>query len=165
MIKPDSLRAAITTSIPDLARDADRLAMWADKGRITSSNDGSRSFAWAYTLNIVITDLTTHPSVVFLIINDWLAQQQPDLLSPGSSGGYQFEADILGTDSFDLQIALELTENVVLRPRAGGGFDLEHLAEPFPLLDDLVPLTDPVVLLRQIFKDGERIVPLDPLLP
>lgn len=156
MQKPASLRAAITAILPELGRDADRLKLWVEKGRIRSPMTPDRGFAWEYTLNLVITDFTDHPSLVFLTINDWLRAAQPDLLT-GRDAGYSFEADIIDDNTIDLAIEIALTEQVVLRPRAGGGFNLEHLAEPDPLFPEAVPI-EPPALLQQIWWKDELLV-------
>ena len=36
MLKPDSIREALTAALPDYARDPDRLAIFAEKGRIAT---------------------------------------------------------------------------------------------------------------------------------
>lgn len=162
MIKPDLLRAAITAMFPGIDRDPERFALFVDKGRILSTQGPSRAFQWSYTLSLWIFDFSGEPSVLFLTINDWLRVQQPELLGPGTSSGFLFEAEILGTGSYDLNVQLDLTETVVLRPRVDGGFDLEHLAEPDTFLPDDLPLSTPPALLRQIWKDGVLICPPDP---
>lgn len=156
MEKPSSLRAAIGAVLPDLGTDPDRLRMWVEKGTIRCRQTESRAFAWAYTLTVVITDFTGHPSLVFLAVNDWLRLNQPDLLA-ASAPGYAFQADIIDEKTVDLQIDLALTEQVVLVPRDGGGLDLQHLTEP-PLFPELDPLSDPPSLLKQIWWKDELLV-------
>lgn len=130
MEKPSSLRAALSAADPQLDRDAERLSMWVEEGRIRSPMTESRGFTWEYTLNITITDLTLHPSVLFLAINDWLRTNQPDLLSPQTSAGFHFEADIIDPQTIDLHVTLKLSEQVVLTTDANGKPALQHIAEP-----------------------------------
>lgn len=144
MEKPNSLRAALTAAAPDLARDPERLTMWVEEGRIRSPMVENRGFAWEYTLNITVTDLILHPSVLFLAINDWLRAAQPDLLTPASSAGYRFDADIIDPQTVDLHIKLRLTENVALVAGPNGPA-LQHLAEPDMTWLIGTPLTDPPV--------------------
>ena len=159
MHKPDSLRAAIATAVPELAQNPDRLKIWLEKGRIRAPMTDSRAFAYEYALNVVVTDYTGHPSIIFLAINDWLRVNQPDLLRPDASGGYSFDADIMDNQTVDLGIELQLSEQVKLTSREGGGWNLEHLAEPDPLFPDDAPLVDPSALLREIWWKGEQLVP------
>lgn len=156
MQKPDSLRAAIGTVLPDLARDADRLRLWVDKGRVRSHQTGNRAFAMEYTLSVLITDFSGHPALVFLAVNDWLAANQPELLTP--DGGYPFEVDMIDTKTVDLAIELPLTERVLLEPRVGGGWNLSLPGEPLPLFPDDAALSEPPALLRQIWMLDELIV-------
>jgi len=146
MEKPRSLRAAIVAALPEFDRDPDRLQMWVEDGHIKSPMTPDRGFGWDYTLNITITDMTTHPSVIFLAINDWLRTNQPDLLAPESSAGYRFEADILniGSGLIDLHITLKLTEQVALVTGEDGALALQHVAEPdLTWLTGGTPLTTP----------------------
>lgn len=141
MQKPDSLRAAITAVLPDdFGRDPDRLKIWIDEGRIRAPMTANRAFAWSYKLNVVLIEFKDHPSIVFLAINDWLRVNQPDLLSADPAAGYTFTADIMDSETVDLQIELDLTEQVVLVARDDGGSDLQHLPEPDPLFDDETPI-------------------------
>lgn len=158
MQKPESIRAALTLALPELARDPARFMVWAERGAIRAPMTESRAFAWSYTLNLVIQELTAHPSIAMLAICDWLRTNQPELLAPDATG-FRFEADILDSGAVDLMVELDLTEQVVLRPRPDGGFDLEHLPEPVLFPDDQ-PLAMPPSLLKQIWWKGERLVPL-----
>lgn len=158
MRKPDSLRAAITAMLPELGRDPDRLRIWADKGRIRSTQRPDRGFVWEYTLNVAAIDFTGHPSILFLAVNDWLRVNQPELLA-ANAPGYAAEFDIIDDKTIDLLVELDLTEQVVLTPREGGGFDLEHIAEPDPLFSDYTGLTDAVVPLSSIWLDGQQLIP------
>lgn len=164
MQKPASIRAALADLLPELHRDPDRFMVWLEKGAVRSTMIESRAFAWSYTLNIVITGLTAHPSLAMLAICDWLRTNQPDLLAPNAPG-FRFEADIIDDKTVDLMIELDLDEPVVLQPRAdGSGFDLEHLPPPVLFPDDL-PLAVPPSLLRQIWWKGELLVPLPVAVP
>lgn len=157
MQKPDSLRAAIQAVLPELARDPGRLKMWIDKGRIRAPMTPNRDFAWAYTLNLMLEDFTSHPDLVFLAINDWLRVNQSDLLAAGAPG-YTFEIDIIDTSAVDLIVMLELSEGVRLTPRDGGGWNLEHPGEPV-LFPDAEPMSEPPSLLKQIWWKDELLLP------
>lgn len=166
MQKADSLRAALTTWFPDLARDPDRLRLWVETGKVRSISGTAsgtvRHFAWEYTLSVLISDWAGDPSSLALVVNDWCLTNAPELLQQGA--GYAFDADILDSGSFDVQFALPLTERVLVTARPGGGWNLQHPAEPAPLFPDDEPAGGP---LREIWHDrpaehggDERIVPL-----
>ncbi len=157
MQKADSLRAAIAAYLPGLARDPDKLRLWVETGRVRAISGAAAHFAWEYTLNVLVTDFTQNPAVLAVIVNDWCRTNQPDLLQQGT--GYPFEADILDNATFDVQLMLPLTEPVLVTARGGGGWNLEHPGEPAPLLPDDEPLGG---LLKEIWHDGVRIVPLEP---
>lgn len=160
MQKADSLRAALVAVLPYLETDPERLKLYVEEGRIRSPMTGNRGFAYAYKLTLELVGFAGHASIVFLAINDWLAVNQPDLLAGGASG-YTFEADLLDNETVDLLVYLDLTENVRLTDRDGGGWNLEHLAEPVLFPDDL-PLSQPPALLRQIWWKDELLVPIEP---
>jgi P2 phage tail completion protein R (GpR) len=165
MNKPDSLRAALTALLPELARDPDRLRIWIDKGRMRcpmtedASGQPNRDFFYEYTLSLLLVDLTAHPSLVFLAVNDWLRVNQPDLCGPAGTSGYTFEVEVIDEKTIDLAIELPLTEAAVLTPRAGGGWTIEHPPEPDPLFEDELPLSDPVAPLTQVWLDGVQLAP------
>lgn len=162
MQKADSLRAHLAEWFPDLARDPDRLRLWIETGKVRAINGPSRNFTWEYTLSAMITEWTGDPSALAVVINEWCRANAPELLQQGS--GYTFEADILDAATFDVQFALPLTEPVLVTDRPGGGWNLQHPAEPAPLFPDDEPAGG---LLREIWHDrpaeqggDERIVPL-----
>lgn len=47
-----------------------------------------------------------------------------------SAEGLKFEADMLDRSKVDLSLTLPLTERVIVTRRGGGGFAVEHAAEP-----------------------------------
>lgn len=62
MKKPASLRAMLVALMPELARDADRLAMWIEKGRVRSRL-GTHGFAWEYQLTVLLKEFAGDPAV------------------------------------------------------------------------------------------------------
>lgn len=159
MNKPDSLRAAVTAVMPELARDPDRLRIWIDSGRIRAPMIESRSFSYEYKLTLELTDFTGHAAIVFLAINEWLRVNQPELAQMDSPGGYTFEVEPMDGETVDLIVTLELTERAVVTPRPGGGWQIEHPAEPDlqQLGDDF--LTDPPAALGEVWAGDVQILP------
>jgi len=159
MQKADSLRAWLAQYFPELARDASRLRIWIETGKVRAINTDARNFQWEYTLTVLATEWTGDPSALAVVINEWCRANAPELLQYES--GYSFEADILDAGTFDVQFALPLSEGVQVTDREGGGWNLEHTAEPVPLFPDDEPAGGP---LREIWHDrptgDERIVPL-----
>jgi hypothetical protein len=139
-MKPNDLRAFIVAALPDFATDPERLAMWIEKGRIRSPMTASRNFEWEYTLNITLQDFTGEPAILFLVINDWLRTNQPELVQPGAKHGYVFEADVVDESTVDLHVQLDLTERTGVTANADGTDALQQLDDAACLLDDDAPI-------------------------
>lgn len=161
MIKPDSLRATITQSLPELARDPDRLALWIEDGSITAHQAAhDQSFEYAYKLHILIEDLAASPSLVMIAIVAWLQVNQPGQLAVGDQA-FPFNADILDNGLIDVKIILDLKEAVHATRREDGGFDLQHLPEPDPLFDDELGAgsISPVPNLHGVSVNADQLIP------
>lgn len=168
MLKPDSLRAALTAAIVDadgvklLERDPHKLAIFIDKGRIAGRRGGSLGFEWRYRLTAILTDFTGNVDVVALTVMLWLADNQPEALENHASGNeaVKFDADIIDGSTIDLALELELSEAVDATPRAEGGFSLVHRPEPVacPPFDD-VPADTPLL---QFYIGDELILDFTP---
>lgn len=131
MIKPASLREQLTTALPELRRDPDKLLVSIDRGSLIGTLAPGLSFEYRYTLNLVLTDFAGHPDAVMVPLLAWVASHQPELLAnPSLREQIAFEADILDHGKVDLQITLPLTERVGVHPRAEGGYTAEHYPEP-----------------------------------
>ncbi|WP_162528396.1 phage tail protein [Novosphingobium sp. BW1] len=144
MKKPASLRAAIAATLPDLARDADRLVMWVERGAVRATQGPQRGFAWEYDLIIVAENYTLPPEDLFFTVTDWMRLHQPDLLQPDAAG-FPFEVDVIDDRAFDVKITLPLREVVAATP-SQGGWSLEvqeepvHFPDAAPLRPDSAPL-------------------------
>lgn len=164
MKKPDSLRKALEAIDPELQRDPQNLIMWIDQGNVASPMTPNFSFAYGYQLNLLFLGYARPQAPLMIAILYWLRVQQPDLLQPGKDA-IAFEADFLDNNSVDLELKLQLTEQVRTVRRGDGGFDMEFLAEPDPLFDDVLGIggVDPIPTLDSIWLDGERLIPGPPL--
>lgn len=150
MLKPDSLRAALTAAIVGadgarlLERDPDKLAIFIDKGRIAARprnpETNALGFEWRYRLVALLTDFTGDVDAVAFAVIMWIAENQRELLEDFAAGSeaVKFEADVIDSSTIDLQLELELTEAVAATP-IEGGYSLEHRAEPYatPPFEDL----------------------------
>jgi len=168
MLKPDSLRAALTAAIVDddgiktLERDPAKLAIFIDQGRIAGRAGGSKGFEWRYRLQAILTDFTGNVDVVALTVMLWLAENQPETLQnhQAANEAIKFDADIIDASTIDLALTLELNEAVDAVPRPGGGFDIVHRLEPdaTPPFDD-VPADTPLL---QFYLHDELILDFTP---
>lgn len=160
MLKPDSLRAAITAAIPGLERNPDKLAIWVDQGQIFSRLSPAPGFPnpgfeYRYRLNALLLDLEHDPDTVMIAVILWLQTHQPELLNRPCDAAFPFECDVRSAKSVDLSIELQLSERVRAVPRDGGGYDLVHLQEPPAIAEfEGVPRWTPATA---IFVDGQRV--------
>ena len=58
MLKPDSLRRALTDAVTVLKTSPEMLRIFVDNGSIASTLAASLSFEKRYTLNVIVTDFT-----------------------------------------------------------------------------------------------------------
>lgn len=131
MNKPASLRAHLVAALPDLAINPDQLLVFIDGGSVVSTYALGLSFEYRYTLNLILTDYAGHPDSLIVPLLEWLTVEQSELLAnPDRREQIAFEADIVANDKVDLSLKLPLTERVGVTPREGGGYDIEHFAEP-----------------------------------
>ncbi len=161
MKKPDGLRRLLIAAVPGLAADPSRLALFIDKGRLATRANGSLSFEYRYTLNVVVQDYAGDVDALMIPLLAWVAEVQPDLLERGEREPFTFESEILDGDAADVSINLELTEAVRVLRRPGGGYDVTHLDEPGR--DDAFPDVCGVnlwqIFLRDEIEPGVTIVP------
>ena len=131
MKKPDSLRAALTASVPQLQQDAGKLLIFIDEGRIISTGAPGLSFEYQYTLKLIVTDYADPSDTIILPVLAWLQTAQPDMLQNPDlmRDGFQFEADILNHQTCDLEIRLKLTERVIVKI-VDGVAQITHPIEP-----------------------------------
>lgn len=162
MLKLDTLRAAITAAVPELAAHPARLKMWIDRGSVQSRQTRSFSFAFEFRLNVMVEELATDISVLALAIFRWLRVNQPDLLAPDQPG-FSFDVDILDNSTADVLFLLNLRQNVAVTPRDDGNFDLAYLPEPDPIWDDDLGAggADPIPPLAAVILNGGAVIEPD----
>lgn len=134
MIKPDSLRAAITAALPDLKKNPDRLLVFVDGGKIVKTGTKSLSFEYQYTLNLILTDFAGDPDVVMVALLAWLQVNQRELFDnfTRQGTGIAFEVDHLNHKTIDLDIKVALTEAVDVATGTDGKHTMTHRQEPVP---------------------------------
>ena len=165
MLKPDAVRKTLVAAMPDYGRDPDRLAIFAEKGRIATrfhreNGVSNLNFEWRYTLVVLLLDYIGHPDVPMLTMLRWLQTGQPELLQNHGTANeaISFTAEILAGGTIDLELKVELTEAVKLVPRDDGGFDLPHLEEPaFDPIAEGFPENAPP--LTEIWLGDRRLLP------
>ena len=132
MNKPESLRAHLLTTVPELQHNPDRVLIFIDNGKVRCTAAATLSFEYSYDLQIIMTAFAGHPDSVMLPVLGWISINQPELLEnyEKMQNGIQFEADILDKDKVDLGLTLRLTERVVVGTDAQGNTTVKHAGEP-----------------------------------
>lgn len=104
MLKPDSLRRALTDAVTVLKTNPDMLRIFVDNGSIASTLATSLSFEKRYTLNVIVTDFTGDFDLLIVPVLAWLRENQPDIMTTdaGQKKGFTFYADINNDSSFDI---------------------------------------------------------------
>ena len=139
MLKPSSLRRALSDAVPVLKNNPDMLHIFIDSGAVASTLALSLSFENQYTLNLVITDFTDDIDWLLVPINAWLREHQPDITNDPK--GFTYLADINDNGSCDISISLKLTERVIVK-EIDKALHVTHAPEP-PLP---IPVERPVAL-------------------
>lgn len=135
MLKPPSLRQHLTTAVPELARDPEKLVVMAKAGRCVTTGTAALAFEYAYTLQLIVLDYAGHADAITVPVLAWLRVNQPELFDNPKlrERALRFDVEYLTDDTIDLAIEMDLTERVLARPREGGpdgALDLIHLPEP-----------------------------------
>ncbi|MEF4723189.1 phage tail protein [Escherichia coli] len=150
MLKPDSLRKALTESVPVLSKNPEMLRLFIDNGKINSTLAASLSFEKQYTLNVVVKDFTDDFDLLLVPVLAWLREQQPDIMASeeGRKKGFTWYADINTDNSFDVSISLLLTERTIVK-QVEKALHVENIPEPAPP----EPVTRPV----ELYINGEMV--------
>ncbi len=150
MLKPDSLRKALTESVPVLSKNPEMLRLFIDNGKINSTLAASLSFEKQYTLNVVVTDFMDDFDLLLVPVLAWLREQQPDIMASeeGRKKGFTWYADINTDNSFDVSISLLLTERTIVK-QVEKALHVENIPEPAPP----EPVTRPV----ELYINGELV--------
>lgn len=150
MLKPDSLRKALTESVPVLRKNPEMLRLFIDNGKINSTLAASLSFEKQYTLNVVVTDFTDDFDLLLVPVLAWLREQQPDIMTSeeGRKKGFTWYADINTDNSFDVSISLLLTERTLVK-QVESALHVENIPEPAP--------PEPVTRPMELYINGELV--------
>ena len=152
MKKPDALRAYLTSTLPELARDPEALQLYVTGGTLASRYTENLNFEERYTLHLILLNYRGEPEQVFLPVLLWLRAQQVDLIQNHASGvqDIKFNVDVLDNQAVDLEIEFPLSEAVEVYPQDDGSHQMK-------LRDEVLPedMAAAIALLRQIWAPGE----------
>lgn len=131
MRKADSLRQWLTAYLPDLKTHPDRVQVWIEGGQISARQSRTLSFGYSYALKIGIWQFAGDADQIIVPLLAWIEKEQPQLLRRADSQPFAFECELLDGDVSDVLISIDLTEAVIVTPRANGsGYDIVHPPEP-----------------------------------
>ena len=144
MLKPDSLRRALTDAVTVLKTNPDMLRIFVDNGSIASTLATSLSFEKRYTLNVIVTDFTGDFDLLIVPVLAWLRENQPDIMTTdaGQKKGFTFYADI------NNGISLLLTERTLVS-EVDGALHVKNIPEP--------PPPEPVTRPMELYINGELV--------
>jgi hypothetical protein len=131
MRKADSLRDWLTACLPDYKAHPDRLQIFLEGGTISARQSDTLSFVYGYTVKVLFMDYRGDADHLTVPVLAWIAREQPQLLRRADSQPFSFEAELLDSETSDIEISIELTESVVVTPSPDGkGYAIEHPPEP-----------------------------------
>lgn len=151
MLKPQQLRAELTSCLQWLQRNPESLQVRVQGGSIAATLATSLSHEYSYTLNLLFLDYTGDLDLIVVPIQAWLRENQPDIMATAEKRrtGFTFATDFNNDGSYDFSVSLQLTERVVVNEQDGGALHVKHLPEP--------PLPENVTRPLQLFVHGELV--------
>lgn len=149
MLKPQQLRAELTSCLQWLQRNPESLQVRVQGGSIAATLATSLSHEYSYTLNLLFLDYTGDLDLIVVPIQAWLRENQADIMATPEKRrtGFTFATDFNNDGSYDFSVSLQLTERVVVNEQDGGALHVKHLPEP--------PLPENVTRPQQLFVHGE----------
>jgi len=133
MRKAQLIRELLAASIPHLRQNPEALQVFINKGRIVATAGRSTSFEYHYTLELLITDYAADPDTLMVPLVGWMAIHQQEAFANADLRvqAFQFEAEAIDHQSYDISIKLTLTERVIVRQR-DGGLEAKHCDDQPP---------------------------------
>lgn len=133
MLKARLIRELLTTTIPHLQQNPDALRIFINKGRIIATAGRSTSFEYQYTLDLLIVDYAADPDTLMAPLVSWMATHQQEAFGNPElrEQAFQFEAEIIDHQNYDISIKLLLTERVIVR-QGEHGLEAKHCNDQPP---------------------------------
>jgi hypothetical protein len=155
MRKADSLRRWLTACVPEFKTHPDRLQIYLESGQVSARQSRTLSFVYQYTLKALVMDFAADADTLMIPLLAWIEKEQPQLLRRADSQPFAFEAELLDSETSDIEISIDLTEAVIVSPRAdGSGYDTAHPPEP-DFTDQFAGVT---ATFRQGFGEAEQLL-------
>jgi hypothetical protein len=131
MRKADSLRQWLSAFLPELKTHPDRLQIYVDGGQVAARRSSTLSFVYRYTLKVGLWEFAGDADRIMVPMLAWIEKEQPQLLRRDDAKPFEFEAELLDSETSDILLSIDLTETVLVLPRPdGSGYDVKHPPEP-----------------------------------
>ncbi len=133
MHKAQLIRELLAASVPQLQQNPDTLRVFINKGRIVATAGRSTSFEYQYTLELLITDYANSPDTLIVPLVGWMSLHQQEAFANSElrEQAFQFEAEAIDHQSYDISIRLALTERVIVRQH-DNGLEAKHCNDQPP---------------------------------
>lgn len=132
MRKPVELRTFLEANVPHLKKHPGKLHVFVEKGAVATKLGLGLGFEYRYTLQLIVTDYADPADTLTVPLLVWISTNQHDLIADLNKRdtALAIRAEIIDHNTADIEITLQLSERVLVNPKAGGGFECEHLPEP-----------------------------------
>lgn len=132
-----SLRTHVLNACPELKINPDKLLTFVRSGEIHNTpRTKSLAHDQSYTAVLVLTDFSSPIDTVTLPILAWLQTNQPDR---ADITALEYEAEILDTQSVDVELRIKLSESITVTHHENGTVTPSHLGEPVYIGDQEEP--------------------------
>lgn len=131
MQKPQLLRKTLMDAVPAFRNDPDKLKLFVERGNVVSSLAPSLSHEHQYTLTVTVINYSGSISAIFVPLLSWLRCHQSDVMANPDlrHDDFRYEIDILN-ESYDIEIALKLTERTIVNEVEAGILSAADVGEP-----------------------------------
>lgn len=131
MKKADLLKNLLRQKFSYLQQFPEKLDLIVTSGSIRQIDNDNPNFVIYYSVLIAIDDYSTHLSLddLFLLLNDFVHEQQHDLLHDKNNEPYHFEINQLDDDRALIVIRIDLNESVIVTKDELGNRIAEHQLE------------------------------------
>lgn len=129
MNKVHDLRAYLLKRVPDLGHSPERLLTFIENGKIETWQGGNLSHRLTMPLRVIITDFKGSADSLIIPIIEWLQVREPGF-DPAST--LSFESEIIDSETSDIMLSIQISERVIVKDKAGGGYDIEHVLPAIP---------------------------------
>lgn len=130
--KAERLRAHLTSAVPYLKNEPDKLHVFIEKGAIACRLCGL-SFEYRYEITLAVLDFTDHADTLMIPLLAWIATNEPALMqSPDTlEQVLRFEAEIIDHERADISITVPVRERVIVaQDHETAIYTATHLEEP-----------------------------------